>query len=472
MTAASGEDLFQDFLAYFDAAAAYTDYPTGLLDQVKYCNSVYRMNFPVHDDEGNVVVIEAYRAQHSHHRLPTKGGIRYSTAVNQEEVMGLAALMTFKCAIVDVPFGGAKGGVRIDARSSSPAFLERVTRRLTAELDKKKMIGPAVDVPAPDYGTGEREMAWIADTFTALNPNELNQWACVTGKPLTIHGIPGRREATGLGVALGIERAISDRKEMEALGLSGGLDGARVIVQGLGNVGYHGALALRERGALIVGIAEFDGGVYDASGLDPDAVKQHLRDTGGISGFAAARTFERSADVLEEECEILVPAALEHQITEANAGRIQARIVAEAANGPTTPVASAILRERGILVLPDLYLNAGGVTVSYFEWLKNIAHHSFERLVRRNEADRSDQILSAVEELLGQRLDPAARAAVVAGPDEVDFVHHALADTMVEAYDRIHETWRTREMPDLRTASYQVSIDLVAKSYLQLGIFP
>ena len=462
--------LYDDFTEFFDAAAEYSELDPRLLEQVKTCNNVYQMSFPVENDAGEIEVIEAFRAQHSHHRLPTKGGIRYSTMVDAEEVKGLAALMTFKCAIVDVPFGGAKGGVCIDPYRSSPEFVERVTRRLVVELNSHNFIGPAVDVPAPDYGTGEQEMAWIADTYRTLNPHDINYWSSVTGKPLSLHGIPGRREATGLGVFHGILQCLAD--ERAGHGLSAGLEGKRVIIQGLGNVGYHAARELSERGARIVGIAEHDAGVYDPNGLDVEDVAAHRWQYGGIAHYPAGQVFADSLVTIEQPCEILVPAALEHQITIANADRIQARIVAEAANAPTTPDANRVLRRRGIMVIPDLYLNAGGVTVSYFEWIKNLSHISFDRMLRRNSETHNRLMLETIEQQTGRAIDGPNRLFLEQGPSERDIVDDALAQTMAESYDRIATLQRKRELPDLRTAAYLYSLELVAQSYIELGLFP
>ncbi len=458
--------------AYFDRAADLTSFPAGLLDQVKSCNSVYRMKFPVKDDEGNIVVVEAYRAQHSHHRLPCKGGIRFSPHVTQEETIALAALMTYKCALVGLPFGGAKGSVRVDPRAISPGFRERVTRRYAAELIKKNFIGPAQDVPAPDYGTGEQEMAWIADTYRAMHFNEPDLYACVTGKPIDLHGIPGRREATGLGVCLGVMECLKHEGDTAELGLAPGLAGKRVIVQGLGNVGSHAAHYLQKNGALIVGLAELGGGLHDPAGIDLRRAQRHFRENGSLADFGAGEFQADPARTLEMPCDILVPAALEGQITGVNAGRIQARIVAEAANGPVDDEGEAILRERGILVLPDLYLNAGGVTVSYFEWLKNLSHVSFDRMSVRTSEHARVQIVEAVEQLTGRTLDPVQRARVTAPPREIDIVHGALAETMAVAYHSIHDAWKTRDLPDLRTAAYYVAIDRVCRSYQAHGIFP
>ena len=443
MSAAAPGQLLADVDAHFERAASYSDHPRGLLDQVKMCNVVHRMRFPVRDDDGSIRVVEAYRAEHSFHRLPTKGGIRFSPEVTEDEVCALASLMTYKCALVEAPFGGAKGGVRVDARTESAGFLERATRRYVAELNRKNMIGPAVDVPAPDYGTGEREMAWIVDTYSALNPDQLNPSACVTGKPLSLHGIAGRTEATGRGVAIGIAEATDSAAEMKAVGLTRGIEGKRVIVQGLGKVGYHAARLLQEAGARIVAIAEFDGGVASPDGLDVDAVQRHRAETGSIRGAPGARTIEASSQVLELDCDILVPAALENQVTEENAPRIRARIVAEAANGPVDGRGDAILRERGILVIPDLFLNAGGVTVSYFEWLKNIQRVSPERLTSRYQEVAASRLVEALQGATGARLSEADFARTVRGPAEIDLVEAALADTITHAYRSVHERWRS-----------------------------
>lgn len=462
--------LYDDFTEYFEAAAQYSELDPRLLEQVKTCNNVYQMSFPVENDAGEIEVIEAYRAQHSHHRLPTKGGIRYSTMVDADEVRGLAALMTFKCAIVDVPFGGAKGGVCIDPYQRSPEFVERVTRRLVIELNRHQFIGPAIDVPAPDYGTSAREMAWIADTYRTLNPHDINHFACVTGKPLSLHGIPGRREATGLGVFHGIINCLADARAGHDL--SPGLDGKRVIVQGLGNVGYHAARELSDHGARIVGIAEHDAGLYDPNGLDMEAIARHRWEHGGIGNFPAGQVFANSLETLEQSCDILVPAALEHQITVDNADRIRAGIIAEAANAPTTPKADRILRERGITLIPDLYLNAGGVTVSYFEWIKNLSHVSFDRMLTGTADMQNRRILDTMQAITGSAVPLQERAMLERGPTEIDIVHNSLAKTMGESYQRISDLRSERNLPDLRTAAYLYSLELVAQSYLELGLFP
>ena len=456
----------------FDAAAAHTDIAPGLLDQIRHTNSIYRMRFPIELDDGSIQVIEAYRAEHSHHRLPTKGGIRISPTVSADEVMALAMLMTLKCAIVEVPFGGAKGGIRLDPRSPN-GVRRRVIRRYTAELVAKNFIGPSIDVPAPDYGSGEQEMAWIAGTYRAMRESDLNAWACVTGKPVSLHGIPGRVEATGLGVFHGISECVGNAEDMAAIGLSAGLAGKSVVVQGLGNVGSHLARIMQQEGdARVIAIAEIEGAIHSEDGLDVDAVLAHRAATGSILDFPGATNLGRSEDALELECDILVPAALESVITPQNAPRIQARIIAEAANGPVDAGAEPILNQRGTLILPDVYLNAGGVTVSYFEWLKNLSHVSFERMHKRYEEMATRDMLEAVEDLTSSRFDASQLATLTRGPLEIDFVRTALAETMSDAYQQVRELQHQRDLPDLRTAAFVIAIERVAGNYAALGISP
>jgi glutamate dehydrogenase (NAD(P)+) len=458
----------------FDRAAAITEHDPRLLAQIKACNSVYRLTFPVKRDDGSIEVVQAWRAEHSHHKLPTKGGIRYSTTANEDEVMALAALMTYKCAIVDVPFGGAKGGIKIDRRQYSAGELERITRRYTFELVKKLFIGPGVDVPAPDYGTGPTEMAWIVDTYKSLKGGEeLNGEACVTGKPIAQGGIHGRLEATGRGVYFGVREACEVEEDLRALGLVSGLEGKRVVVQGLGNVGYHAANFLQQDGAVLVGLAEFEGAIANPAGLDLEAVMAHRRETGSILGFPGATDIPNSREALELDCDVLVPAALENQITRENAGRIQARIIAEAANGPTTVDADEILSSRGVVVLPDLYLNAGGVTVSYFEWIKNLSHVRFGRMEKRFDEKAHRQLLAAVEKATGMDFSDQDMSAFASGADEEDLVNSGLEETMINAFHEIREVQkRNGDDLDLRTAAFVNSIDKIMVCYEELGIFP
>ncbi len=465
--------MLDQVLHNFDRAAALTDHDPSLLAQIKVCNSNYRVSFPIRRDDGSIEVIHGWRAEHSHHRLPTKGGIRYSRQVNEDEVTALATLMTLKCALVDIPFGGAKGGIQISSRDYSVAELERITRRYATELFKKGFIGPGIDVPAPDYGSGAREMAWIADTYMALAGGELNYLACVTGKPVGQGGIRGRTEATGRGVFFGIREACSIAKDMKRLGLEPGLENKRVVVQGLGNVGYHAAKFLEEGGAVIVAIAEYEGAIHDPHGLNVQRVFDHRRETGSILGFPGATDLTSSSSALEVDCDILVPAALENQIRADNAPNIKARIVAEAANGPTTAEASEHLHERGVLVIPDTYLNAGGVTVSYFEWLKNLQHVRFGRMQKRFDEGAFLRILNGVEAATGAQFTEESMARIVRGAGEEDLVNSGLEETMILAYREILEIQRTHsDRIDLRTASLVSAIDKIAMTYQNMGIWP
>ncbi len=458
--------------AYFDKAASIMDIPQGLLDQIRACNSVYYMQFPVRI-KGGIQVIQAWRAEHSHHKLPTKGGIRYAMTVDQEEVQALAALMTYKCAVVDVPFGGGKGGIRIDPKQYTEEELERITRRYTVELIKKNFIGASVDVPAPDYGTGPREMAWIADTYQAMVQDDINALGCVTGKPVGQGGVRGRTAATGRGLFFAVREAVNDPKLMKKLKMSTGLADKRVIVQGFGNVGYYAAKFLYEAGATVVGVIEWDGAIVNLKGIDINALQTHRQATGSITGFAGCKTIKDGNSVLEHECDILVPAALESQIHKGNAAKIKAKIIAEGANGPITSEAEPILLKKGILVMPDMFVNAGGVVVSYFEWLKNLSHVRFGRMDKRFEEGSNLRIVDTVERLTGKSLTLAERQVIARGADEEDLVNSGLEDTMIDSYHTIGEIYfGNPKVKDMRTAAFVSSIDKIATSYMSLGIFP
>lgn len=457
----------------FDKAAKFTKWDLGVLRQIKECNAVYQMRFPLKRDDGNIEVIEAYRVQHSHHKTPCKGGIRFAAEVNQDEVMALAALMTYKCAIVNVPFGGGKGGIKINPKKYSAWELEKITRRYTAELIKKNFIGPGTDVPAPDYGTGEREMAWILDTYSAMHPGEIDSAGCVTGKPVTQGGVRGRREATGLGVFFGLREVCNMTDVMKKLGLSLGVEGKKIAVQGLGNVGYHTAKFFQDAGAIIVGLSEHDGAILSETGFDVDDVFNFRKKTGTILNYPGSKNFENKEDMLEMECDILIPAALENVIDGNNAPRVKAKIIGEAANGPLTPEADEIFSKKGVLVVPDMYLNAGGVTVSYFEWLKNLSHVRYGRLEKRFTENLNTHILGQMEELSGKKVKDSEREFIMHGPDEVDLVYSGLEETMITATHEIMNAWKTNpDIPDMRTAAYVVAINKVGTSYAELGIFP
>ncbi len=464
--------FFQGVERNFDKAAKYTRFEAGILEQIKACNSVYRMNFPVRIGD-SVEVIEAYRVQHSHHKLPCKGGIRYSMDVNQDEVMALASLMTYKCAIVNVPFGGAKGGIKINPKKYTAFELEKITRRYASELVKKNFIGPGIDVPAPDYGTGAREMSWIVDTYASMKPGEVDAMACITGKPVSQGGVRGRTEATGLGIFYGIREVVSIKEDMDKLGLTVGIQGKKVIVQGLGNVGFHAAKFFQDNGAVIVGLAEYEGGIYNAAGINLYDVVAHRKSTGSILNYPGATNFTNSAETMEQPCDILIPSALENVINGGNAARIQAKIIGEGANGPLTPEADEILGAKGVMIIPDMYLNAGGVTVSYFEWLKNLSHVRFGRMDKRFSENQYGSILHTVESLTGKHVSDTERKVLLHGPDEVDLVYSGLEDTMISSYHEIRDAWVELEgKVDMRTAAFTVAINKIGVSYEELGIFP
>jgi glutamate dehydrogenase (NAD(P)+) len=467
-TAPSMLHVFND---NFTRASQYLDAPEDLLDSIRVCHHMYSIQFPVRI-KGVVQIFHAFRAEHSHHRLPTKGGIRYAPHVDLDEVAALAALMTLKCAIVDVPFGGAKGGIAIDPRDYEVDELERITRRYATELVRKNFIGPGVDVPAPDMGTSEREMAWIADTYNMLTPHSVDAIACVTGKPVTQGGIRGRREATGRGVQYVLQEFFRHPDLVKRSGLSGDLTGKRVVVQGLGNVGSHFARLIQHDGAVIVGVGERDGTLWAPQGLDLEAVLEHRQTTGSIRHFPRAKTLDRSTDCLELDCDILVPAALENQITAENASRIRAPLIVEAANGPTTSAADAILRQAGKVIVPDIFANAGGVTVSYFEWVKNLSHMRFGRMAKRIGIQTQQRLITGIEAMTGNAFPQALRDDIALGIDELELVNSGLEETMILGFQSIVNIMHQRQTEDLRTAAFVCALQKMVTAYQQLGVWP
>lgn len=459
----------------FNRAVALMELPPGLEDKIRVCNSTYMVRFGV-KLRGEIKTFTGYRSVHSEHMEPVKGGIRYALGVNQDEVEALAALMTYKCALVETPFGGSKGGLCIDPREYDQDELERITRRFAYELAKRSLIDPAQNVPAPDMGTGEREMAWIADQYARMHTNDINAKACVTGKPPHSGGIQGRVEATGRGVQYALQEFFRHPDAVAMSGLNGTLDGKKVIVQGLGNVGYHAAKFLSEEdGCKVIAVIERDGAVIDEAGLNIEELSQYVRANGGVKGFDA-RYVENGAKVLEEPCDILVPAALEGVINLTNAEAVKAPLIIEAANGPVTAGADEILRQKGTVIIPDMYANAGGVTVSYFEWVKNLSHIRFGRMQRRQEEARHLLIVSELERLsehLGDAWTMTSdfKERYLKGAGELELVRSGLDDTMRGAYQAMHKVWRSRDdVTDLRTAAYIVAISRVAESYKAKGL--
>lgn len=460
----------------FNRAVGLMDLSSGLEEKIRVCNATYTVRFGVRL-RGEIKTFTGYRSVHSEHMEPVKGGIRFSLGVNQDEVEALAALMTYKCALVEAPFGGSKGGLCVDPRAYDAHEMEAITRRFAYELIKRDLINPSQNVPAPDMGTGEREMAWIADQYARMNTTDINAKACVTGKPTHAGGIAGRVEATGRGVQYALREFFRDERGMKAAGLRGSLKDKRVIVQGLGNVGYHAAKFLAEEdGALIVGVIERDGAIFDTNGIDVEALRACVAETGGVAQFEAGEYINNGAEVLERACDILIPAALEGVINKSNAERVQAPLIIEAANGPVTAGANDILAAKGCVIIPDMYANAGGVTVSYFEWVKNLSHIRFGRMQRRQEESRHQLIVDELERLsadsgVGWQLSPDFKERYLRGADELELVRSGLDDTMRIAYQAMRDVWHGRgDVPDLRTAAYLVSIDKVAQSYRAKGL--
>ncbi|MEN8169666.1 MAG: Glu/Leu/Phe/Val dehydrogenase [Pseudomonadota bacterium] len=438
---------------------------------IKEGSAVIQLKFPVRV-RGGVEVFTGWWAVHSAHRLPAKGGLRFAPHVNQDETEALSALMSYKCALADIPFGGAKGGLMIDPGKYTVDELRNITRQFGIELAGRGFLNPATNVPAPDMGTSSQEMAWIADAYKSLFPEDMNHDACVTGKPLNRGGIPGRTEATGKGVQYALQELFRHPDELEKTGLVDGLAGQRVIIQGLGNVGYHTAKFLSEEDKVkVVAIIERDGAVINEEGLNVHDVRQHLAETGGVRDFPGGTYVEDGAGVLTMECDILIPAALESQINANNAMHIQTKLIVEAANGAVTYEADEILRRRGVVMLPDVWVNAGGVTVSYFEWTRNLSHMRFGRLQRRFDELRGTCYATAIEEMTEKEMPGKLRTEIVRGASELDLVRSGLDDTMRMAFADIRDTMkRDPEIKDYRTAAFVIAINKLAQSYYDLGL--
>ena len=463
------ESFLQSVGINFDRAAGLLGLSDDLAKKIKIANSIYIVRFGVRL-RGGLKTFTGYRSVHSEHFEPVKGGIRYAPFVDQNEVEALAALMTYKCALMEIPFGGSKGALVIDPGEWETQELEKITRRFTQELARRDLISPSQNVPAPDMGTGEREMAWMADEYRKLNPTDLNAWACVTGKPLGKGGIAGRTEATGRGVQYTLQEFFRHTRDLKKTGLTTGLGGKRVIIQGLGNVGYHAALFLSQQdGCCISHVLERGGSIVDPDGIDIAKLHEHMLETGGIENYPG---FTNSGpEILEAEADILIPAAMEGVINETNASRIKTPLIIEAANGPVTAAGDTILRKKGVIVIPDFCANAGGVTVSYFEWIKNLTHIRFGRMQRRQQESQFEILMQGIESMTGQSFPEADRNAVLSGATEINLVRSGLEDTMRGAYDAISVTWNDKDnVPDLRTAAMMIAVDRVAKSYISIGI--
>lgn len=466
---ASTQGFLKSVDTVFDNAAKILKLPEGLANQIKLANATYTVRFGVRL-RGRLFTFTGYRSVHSDHREPVKGGLRYAPYADQDEVEALAALMTYKCALMEIPFGGSKGALVIDPREWEDSELEKITRRFAQELAKRDLIHPSQNVPAPDMGSGEKEMAWIADEYRKLHPTELNSWACVTGKPVNKGGIAGRVEATGRGVQYGLREFFRHEKDLKLAKLEGKLEGKKIIIQGFGNVGYHAALFLSEEDkAIITTVIERDGVVHNENGINISQLKQHMIETGGTKGFKGYK--EAGAEYLLNDCDILIPAAMEGVITKKNAHEIKANLIIEAANGPITYEADKILDGMGVLIIPDMYANAGGVTVSYFEWVKNLTHIRFGRMQRREVERQNLSIIEAIETMTGKSFPLELRNNVMQGPTELSLVRSGLDDTMRIGYKAISERFHSdANIKSFRIASMIIAIERVSESYGSLGI--
>ena len=453
-----------------DHAIGIMGLEAGMGEALKSCASVLQVSFPV-EINGRAEIFTGWRATHSDHRLPSKGGIRYAPHVDQDEVEALAALMTYKCAIVDVPFGGSKGGLILDPRKYTRNQLEAITRRFARELISKGFLSPAKNVPAPDMGTGPKEMGWMVDTYRQLFPDDINYMGAITGKPVEHGGVRGRNEATGRGVQYSLREFFRHKDEVKGAGLEGELEGKRVIVQGLGNVGYHAAHFLQtEDGCAITAIIERDGAIVNPDGLDVERVRAHIAENDGVRGFPDATFEPDGSKILELDCDILIPAALEGVIHSGNAERIKTNLIAEAANGPVTYEADQILQKRGVQIIPDAYCNAGGVVVSYFEWIRNLNHVRFGRLDKRFHEARGNHIITAIEMASNSQVPDWVRKEIAKGADEFDLVRSGLDDTMRLAFQEIMEKRRTTpEIQDYRMAAFVIAIEKISRSYHDIG---
>ena len=470
-TGPSGELGFRESVELmFNRAASFMDLSPALIEKIRVCNATYIVRFGV-KLRGEIKTFVGYRSVHSEHREPVKGGIRYSSHVNQDEVEALAALMTYKCALVEVPFGGSKGGLCINPNDWTEDELERITRRFTFELARRDLIHPSLNVPAPDMGTGEREMSWMMDEYRRLHNDNIDNIACVTGKPVHLGGIEGRVEATGRGVQYALREFFRHPEDVEAAGMRGGLDDKTVVVQGLGNVGYHAAKFVSEEDkSKVIAVIEREGVIRNKNGLDIEALKMHLMAGRPLAEFEGGEFDEDGRGALADPCDILIPAALEGQINLDNAHALRCKLIIEAANGPVTAKADKILRDRGIPIIPDMYANAGGVTVSYFEWVKNISHIRFGRMQRRNEESRNRHLIEALE-ANGIKFTDEFKTEFMEGADELDLVRAGLDDTMRLAYQNIRAALKEKpELEDLRTAAFYVAISDIALHYRSIGL--
>ena len=454
----------------FDQALSYTDISPDLALRIRVSNSTYTINFGVKLRE-KIHTFTGWRSVHSEHFEPAKGGIRYDINASQEEVEALAALMTYKCAIIEVPYGGSKGALKINPKDWTKAEIEKITRRFAQELIKRDLIHPAQNVPAPDVGTSANEMAWIADEYRRIHPTDINALACVTGKPTQKGGLVGRSEATGRGVQYIIREFFRHEEDYLKADLKEGLKDKKVSIQGLGNVGYHAAKFLQQEDECrIVCVMEYNGAILNPDGLNIEKIKQYYLEHGSFEGCAEGKFDPNTSELLCLECDILIPAARENVIDESNAQEIKAKLIVEAANGPITFEADKILNKRNVTIIPDIMANAGGVAVSYFEWIRNIRHIRFGRLEKRRNAFQFETLIAAIETMTGKDMPEKFKEQFIEGANEIDLVRSGLDDMMREAYQKVRQSMIENKIPNLRTAAYKVALDRIAISYDTIGL--
>jgi glutamate dehydrogenase (NAD(P)+) len=454
----------------FDQALSYTDISPDLALRIRVSNSTYTINFGVKLRD-KIHTFTGWRSVHSEHFEPAKGGIRYDINASQEEVEALAALMTYKCAIIEVPYGGSKGALKINPKDWTKAEIEKITRRFAQELIKRDLIHPAQNVPAPDVGTSANEMAWIADEYRRIYPTDINALACVTGKPTEKGGLVGRAEATGRGVQYIIREFFRHDDDYLKAGFGDGLKDKKVSIQGLGNVGYHAAKFLQQEDECrIVCVMEYNGAILNPDGLDIEKIKQHYLEHGSFEDCPEGKFEPNTSELLCLECDILIPAAKENVIDESNAKEIKAKLIVEAANGPITFEADEILNKRNVTIIPDIMANAGGVAVSYFEWIRNIRHIRFGRLEKRRNAFQFETLIAAIETMTGKDMPEKFKEQFIEGANEIDLVRSGLDDMMREAYQKVRQSMIENKIPNLRTAAYKVALDRIAISYDSIGL--
>ena len=463
--------FLDDTTKYVNKAVKHSDISEGLANKIIICNSTYTVRFGVRL-RGEIHTFEGWRSVHSEHMEPTKGGIRYDLQTNAEEVEALAALMSYKCALINVPFGGSKGGLKINPYKWEKNEIEKITRRFAQELIKRDLISPSLNVPAPDIGTSSREMAWIADEYRKMHPSDINGAACVTGKPPNKNGLPGREEATGRGVQYIVREFFRNPDLLKIVKLDHDLSSKSLIVQGIGNVGYHLSKFLTEEDNVkLIGISEFNGGIYNEEGINVEHAKKYFTKHKSFENYPKGTFVKDSSLLLKRKCDILIPAARENVITEKNANEVSAKLIVEAANGPISYKANQILNRKKIFIIPDILANGGGVAVSYFEWVKNIRHIRFGRLEKRRNQFQLNNLIEAIEEMTGTSMPKKYKANFINGIEEIDLVRSGLDDMMIDGFQSVKKEFiENKKITDFRTAAFKVAIEKIALSYDFIGL--